>query len=96
VAFNSVDNQYKLQFTAPVGTSTLPDPSFSAGVGLYEVLDSTVEWTAGTRNTATAAGTITFDGTHGTVDVDMLPDTSTPNPALGPIHVTGTFDCPSP
>jgi hypothetical protein len=55
----------------------------------------TQEWSIGTNQSANESGTVTLssDGKSGSVDVDMLPDPPRPNPALKPIHVTGTFTC---
>jgi hypothetical protein len=85
---------YTLQFFLPTGTTTFPTPAgVNAGVAFYNSNDSSQEWAVG--GTASAAGTATLssDGKHGTVDVDMLPHPAHPNPALQPIHVKGTFSC---
>ena len=94
-SFAADGTKYVLQFSISAGSYTLPDPASKVFVELYVATDSTREWSAGTSVSSAAGGAITFDGTHGMIDVDMLPDTPSPNPALAPIHVTGTFDCPS-
>ncbi len=76
--------------TQPPST-TAPAPATTE----VATIDSSTEWSAGTKVSAAASGTATFDGKHGTIDVDMLPDALRPNPAVGPVHVTGTFASPS-
>ena len=84
---------YNLQFSLPPGTTTFPGAT--ALVALFSTADSSQEWSIGSRASASAAGTATLssDGKHGTVDVDMLPDPPSPNPNLKPIHVKGSFSC---
>jgi hypothetical protein len=87
---------YNLQFFLPAGSTTFPAPAGgNAGVAFYNGNDSSQEWAIGSSNTATAAGsaTLSSDGKHGTVDVDMLPSPPSPNPSLKPIHVKGSFSC---
>lgn len=86
---------YDLQFSLPIGTTQFPQTPSTGLVAFFNGNDSTQEWAAGTNVAKTAAGTATVaaDGKSGTVDVDMLPDPPTPNPALKPIHVKGTWTC---
>jgi hypothetical protein len=86
---------YSLQFGLGPGTTSFPNTAGTSVVAFFNNNDSTKEWSIGSRQTATAAGTVTLaaDGKSGTVDVDMLPNPPRPNPALQPIHVKGTFTC---
>jgi hypothetical protein len=79
---------YSLQFAIPTGTTTFPSTAGNFGVAFFNNNDSSQEWAA-------SAGTVTLSSNakSGTVDVDMSPHTPTPNPALKPIHVKGTFTC---
>ncbi len=84
---------YFLVFTLATGAVTFPDGSNQNAVGIYNSNDSTQQWLIGSAAASTSAGTASFDGQAGTMDVDMIPHTPTPNPALKNIHVKGTFHC---
>jgi hypothetical protein len=92
-----VFKRYALQFGIPVGTTHYPMTSPASVVAFFNGNDSTQEWSIGASRSATASSTVTLSADHktGAVDADMLPDTPQPNPALKPIHVKGTFTCPS-
>ena len=91
--FDNGTDYYALQFSLARGTSTFPGAAGKSFVAFFASTDSTKEWSIGTNVTKADAGTVTFTGTQGTVDVDMAPDPPNPNPALKPIHVKGTFEC---
>jgi hypothetical protein len=87
----TVGGSYVLQFSIPQGTTTWPGTK--GLVAFYDSNDSTKEWSIGTARSSNQTGTLTFDGTRGTLDISMLPDPPRPNPALTPIHLKGTFSC---
>ena len=91
--FNGSSDHLEYRFQFSVATGTTEFPSVKGVVALYDLLDNTREWAAGTTKSAAAAGTITFDGHRGSVDLDLLPDPPHPNPALAPVHVKGSFTC---
>ena len=86
---------YSLQFSLAPGNTHFPNTSGTSGVAFFNNNDSSMEWAIGTSRSASAAGTVTVaaDGKSGIVDVDMMPNPPSPNPALHPIHVKGTFTC---
>ena len=79
---------YVLTFYLPIGTTTFPstDPH-RYSVYLAVLPDESQKWATGDRT----AGTATFDGAQGTLDVEM--SSIAPNSALTPIHVKGSFTC---
>lgn len=85
---------YLFQFYVGPGTTTLPADFGKTTVALWPKADPTKKWAIGTNTTATQSGTITMNGKHGTIDAAMAPDPPAADPALSPIHVQGTFDCP--
>ena len=86
--FNGPNKGYVLTFYLPIGTTSFPstDPH-QYFVSLADLPDESQHWVIGDQKLAPTAGTATFDGAQGTVDLEMLPDP--PNPALTPIHVKG-------
>ena len=94
LSFNDGTTYYALQFSVGAGTTTFPAGAVTNIVGFYPSTDSTKEWSIGTNVSKAERGTVTLTGKHGTIDVDMAPDPPQPNPALKPIHVKGTFECP--
>ncbi len=81
---------YAVTFLLPNGATTFPT-SPSLFVSIVNVGDSSQMWTIGGKQSPSAAGTASFDGAQGSVDVDMVPDP--PNPALSPLHLKGSFAC---
>lgn len=83
---------YAVQITLPLGTTTFPSTG-NESVSFSDFYnDPTQFWVAGDqKSTPTAAGTATFDGAQGTVDLDMIPQPA--SPALAPIHLEGSFVC---
>jgi hypothetical protein len=92
--FDDGTTYYALQFDLPPGATTFTGTAPKGFVALFASTDSTKEWSIGTNVTAAEKGNVTFNGKRGTIDVDMAPDPPSPNPALKPIHVSGTFECP--
>jgi len=84
---------YFLVFSLAIGAVTFPDGSNRNAVGIYNNNDSTQQWLIGSAAASTSVGTVSFDGRAGTINVDMIPHTPTPNPALKNIHLTGNFNC---
>jgi hypothetical protein len=86
---------YSLQFSLPPGSTRFPNSAGTTAVAFFNNNDATQEWSIGSSQTASAAGSavVGADGKSGTVDVDMLPNPPQPNPALKPIHVKGSFTC---
>jgi len=90
--FDGPNSRHVLTFYLPNGTTKFPstDPH-QYFVSLVDLSDPSKLWTIGGRNQSSTAGTATFDGAQGTVDVEMTP--SPPNPKLTPIHLKGSFSC---
>ncbi|MCU1388204.1 MAG: hypothetical protein JWL72_1542 [Ilumatobacteraceae bacterium] len=94
---------YVLQITLPTGTTTFPASPNLESVSFSHFRDESLLWTAGDQtSTPTAAGTATFDGAMGTIDLDLVPryvspappaTNPPPDPALAPIHLNGSFVC---
>jgi hypothetical protein len=88
-------DMYSLQFGLSPGSTHFPQASGTSGIALFNNNDSTQEWSIGSSQTASAAGSVLVgaDGKSGNIDVDMLPNPPRPNLALKPIHVKGSFTC---
>jgi hypothetical protein len=93
VGLTGPTSRYQLQIDVAPTVSVWPKDAKKYLVAFFSVNDSTKEWSIGTAKSATAHGTLTVNGHHGRLDLDMVPDTPTPNPSLGPIHIKGTFTC---
>ena len=89
--FDGPKSRYVLSFLLPTETTTFPSTNRQAYVGLVDLGDASKHWVIGDRKLAPTAGTATFDGAQGTIDVDMSPDP--PNSALTHVHVKGSFTC---
>ena len=98
IAFQTTDfKQYRLQVSLSAGTTTLPAAKPGGLIALFDPNDATAEWSAGTTLSKGVTGAITIsdDLSHGTIDTDMDPEPGKPNPSLTPIHLHGTFTCPT-
>ena len=89
--FDGPKSRYVLSFLLPTETTTFPSTNRQAYIGLVDLGDASKHWVIGDRKLAPTAGTATFDGAQGTIDVDMSPDP--PNSALTHVHVKGSFTC---
>lgn len=90
--FDGPTGAYVVTLYLLIGETTFPATTQQPFVSLVNLRDASKHWTIGGRTQSpTTTGIASFDGTRGTVDVDMIPDP--PNPALTPIHLKGSFTC---
>lgn len=87
--FGGSTGSYIVQIRMPIGSTTFPTTG-QESISLTNGADTTKVWFISNKQT-TAQGTASLDGTRATVDVDLVPSGS--NTTIGPVHLTGTFDC---
>jgi len=81
---------YIVQIQLPAGATTTFPTTGPESIVLTSAADTTQVWIISKAQT-TGTGTATLNGTHVTIDADLVP--ATPDSTLGPIHISGDFDC---
>jgi hypothetical protein len=86
--FGGSTGRYIVAVHLPAGTFTFPTTGVESIV-LTSAADNKNVWVI-SKEQPSAKGTASLDGTHATVDVDLVPGASS---TLGPLHLKGSLDC---